>query len=290
MIQELHAGDRQIPASGWNEMRAIVQGITPGQQQYQSGRLNPVYVTIKNTTGAALPAFSVVKIDGALYNLRSGDTFANLAIKNGVELNGYTPATAIDKIAITQAACPIGGLVKALVSGATACYINRANGIDCKYAKPTSSTDNLEGTDNPTGIEVLWIAGGTGKKEAIVRLGTYRPQYMITVAVDGQTGGSNPVYADIDGVQHEIIFPNANAGLSATNYPDIYPYDEILVLVDIDADMCYAVDYPTDYPEGSTQAFYQLPGRGWDAVQTQPQGLTDAGLTLYTKVKTGAIL
>ena len=116
MIQELHAGDRQIPASGWNEMRAAVQGITPGQQQYQSAKLNPACITVENATGATLPAFSIVRLGAAMYSSRSGSDFADLAIKNGVEIGGYTPAAATDTIAITQAACPSGGLVKALIS------------------------------------------------------------------------------------------------------------------------------------------------------------------------------
>ena len=289
MIQELHAGDRQIPASGWNEMRAAVQGITAPQQQYQSGKLNPACITIKSAIPADLSAFSVVKLGAATYSNRTGSNFADLAVKNGVELNGYTPTAATDTIAITQAACPRDGIVKAIISGATACYINKPSGVTCNYARPAASHyDYLEGTDTPTNIKVLWSAGGTGVKEAYVRLGTYNPQYLTIVTVDGQPG-DGVVYVTIDGVQYQIQFPNASAGLSATNYPDIYPYDEILVLVDLEANACYAVDYPTDYPEGAIQAFYQLPGRGWDAITTDP-AMTAAGFTLYQKVKTGAIL
>ena len=292
MIQELHAGDRQIPASSWNEMRAAVQGITPAQQQYQSAKLNPAYITIKNAIPATLPAFSVVSLGAAIYNSRTGSDFTDLAIKSGVELGGYMPSDITDTIAITQAACPRDGFVRALVSGATACYINRPYGITCKYAKPSAShSDYLEGTDTPTNIKVLWVAGGTGVKEAYVRLGTFNPQQIFNVTVDGQAGDGT-AYATIDGVQYPIIFPNANAGLSATNYPDIYPYDQILVLLDLDAGLCYGVDYPKDYEEGTLMAFCSLqgsPGRGWDALTTDP-AMTAAGFTLYQKVKTGAIL
>ena len=290
MIQELHAGDRQIPASGWNEMRAAVQGITPGQQQYQSAARNPVYITVKNVTGSDLPAFSVVKLSGATYS-RTGDTFINQAISNGVELDGNTPAAASDVIAITQAACPADGLVKALVSGATACYINKPSGVTCNYAKVAAGySDYLEGTDTPTGIKVLWSAGGTGKKEAYILLG-YTPQFITSVTVYGTMGG-NTVYGDIGGVQYTIWFPNNNTGLSAPNYPDIYPGDEILVCVDFESGNCYAVDYPTDYEGGTLMAFYSgqgSPGRGWDAITTSPD-MTAAGFTLYQKTKTGALL
>lgn len=291
MIKELHAGDTQISASGWNEMRAAVQGITAPQQQYQSGRLNPVYVTIHNHTGYALPAFSVVKINGAEYS-RTGSTFVDLTTQGGVELSGYAPTAANDTIAITQEACPAGGIVKALMSGATACKIYKTSSSTPAYAMPTNSYEHLSGSEAVTGIKVLWSASGTGAKDAIVRLGTYNPQTILNVTVDDTTtGGGGPVYTTIDGVQWEVIFPNAAAGLSATNYPDIYAYDQILVLLDLNANLCYALDYPTDYEAGSIQAFYQQPGRGWDnSAVTTPQAMTDVGLTLYQKVKTNAIL
>ena len=174
MIQELHAGDRQIPASGWNEMRAAVQGITAPQQQYQSGKLNPVYVTIKNQTGAALPAFSVVKINGATYSSRTGDTFINQAIANGVELNGDTPAAATDTIAITQVACASGEFVKAIVSGATAATIHTTSSKKSRYAKPAAGQAGyLEASDTPTNIQVIWrgdYVSGKTDYEAYVTL------------------------------------------------------------------------------------------------------------------------
>ena len=420
MIKELHPGDTQISAAGWNEMRAAVQGLTPGQQQYQSGQRCAAYVTIKNNTGSDLPAFSVVKIDGAMYS-RSGDTFINQAAQNGVELNGNTPAASTDTIAITQAACASGEFVKAVVSGATACRVYKASNINYQYASVTAGQYGyLTGTDTPSNIRVLWIAAGTGAKEAYVLLdnvaegeyfiinpgndGTqtaahtpsiftkgslhyisynngiwtpnvyneepststllqrpsgsrlvvcqidapnsskeckipyftpesnmgvapnftssvsfftsnrcgvkpgehaftnkfcdyavvngafeYNPQFVANVTVGGLTGGGYDVTADICGEDWLVNFPNSNAGLSATNFPDIYPYDVITVLVDCEAGVCYALDYPTDYEAGSTQAFYQTPGRGWDAITTDP-AMTAAGFTLYQKVKTGAIL
>lgn len=158
MIKELRAGDTQISAAGWNEMRAAVQGMTPAQQQYNSSQRNPVYITIKNITGTDLPAFAVVKISGATYS-RTGSNFVDLATANGVELNGDTPAAATDTIAITQAACASGEFVKAIVSGATPVmfagdvtagrYLQVAPGV----------TDYLHTTDTPTNIRVLSDAG-----------------------------------------------------------------------------------------------------------------------------------
>lgn len=257
-------------------MRAAVQGIAPGQQQYQSGRLNPAYVTIKNQTGGNLPAFSVVRINGAIYTDRTGDTFKNLAAKNGVELNGYRPGAASDTIAIIQEASPAGSLVKAMVSGATACIVSKADNKAYKYAKPVSNqTGYLEGTDDVTGIKILWIAGGTGNKEAYILL-EYNTQFITTATAYG-TVGSGTVYTDINGVTYEVIFPTETDGLSAANYPDIYPDDLIMVMVDLVEGSCYALDYPRDYREGTVLPWFShclpdsaeqyrtpyLPGRGW---------------------------
>ena len=162
MIKELHAGDTQISAAGWNEMRAAVQGMTPAQQQYNSSQRNPVYITIKNVTGSDLPAFAVVKISGATYS-RTGDTFINQAISNGVELNGDTPAAATDTIAITQAACASGEFVKAIVSGATPAMILNDSVYTYSYARiKTGVTNYLEPTNDITGIRLLHCPTATG--------------------------------------------------------------------------------------------------------------------------------
>ena len=434
MIQELHAGDRQIPASSWNEMRAAVQGITPGQQQYQSGKLNPVYITVKNVTGSDLPAFSVVKLSGATYS-RTGDTFINQAISNGIELDGDTPASATDTIAITQAACAAGGFVKAIADGCTPAFVYKDSNKDYAYAKPVSGqTGYLKGTDDATSIRILWIASGTGKKEAYVCIdasgkptpeyfvinyknsgandpdvytkgslhyvyynaqhgcwlpisaneatpataptarqpgtklvicqedapnstteyhmpyftpesnmgvpakittyntgtfgkrcgvllgeheftnkafdylitgvdgsgGTvtantgltfcYTPVFIEDLTVNGTTGGGHTVYADVFGQEWVVGFPASPAGLSQMSYPDIYPGDSILALVDTEKQICSAMDYSKDYPEGKIMAYYYaIPGRGWD-YYTTPQALSDIGFDLYIKVKTSAIL
>lgn len=120
----------------------------------------------------------------------------------------------------------------------------------------------------------------------------YNPQFTAIATVDGIQGGAHDVYADICGDDWLVQFPNSNAGLGATNFPDIYPYDQILVLIDCEGKTCFSVDYPTDYEAGTVMAFYgSAPGRGWDSsIVTTPQALQDVGLTLYQKVKTNAIL
>ena len=210
MIKELHPGDTQISAAGWNEMRAIAQGLTPGQQQYQSGQRSPAYVTIKNNTGSDLPAFSVVKIDGAMYT-RTGDEFINQAAQNGVELNGVTPAAATDTIAITQAACKSGGIVKAMISGATACKVYKTSNAAYSYADVTAGQSGyLTGSNTPSNIRVLWIASGTGNKEAYVLIdyaAAQTPEYfVINAGNDGSQTAANNYALYTKGSLHYIEY------------------------------------------------------------------------------------
>ena len=141
----------------------------------------------------------------------------------------------------------------------------------------TSQTGYMEGTDDVTNYRVLWIASGTGNKEAFILMSHVNRQFITDAVVYGTTGGNNSVYTDINGVTYEVIFPTDQDGLSAANYPDIYPDDRILVCVDLETGECNAIDYPTDYPAGTVIPWFSncfpgsaeanrtpyLPGRGW---------------------------
>ena len=165
MIQELHAGDRQIPASGWNEMRAAVQGMTSPQQQYTSTQRNPVYITICNKTGVTLPAFSAVRLDGRLTNRKYGAEAITEALKSGVELNAYTVQSATDTIAITQAACPIDGYAKAMISGATPVMLTNSSIDIFGYAAISPGNTYLEASTTPTNIRLLYCPSATSGAE-----------------------------------------------------------------------------------------------------------------------------
>ena len=291
MIKKLQAGDTSIPASGWNEIRDFVNGYSIPQDTFKNALRNPFLISVKNVTNAALDPLSIVKIETPTYS-RTGSTFANKAVEYGVEMDAGAPTSEADNIAVLQGGIQVGCIGRAIASGCTACFINKADNIAYKYAKPVANhSDYLEGTNDVTNYRVLWIASGTGKKEAYIAIGIYKPkQYITTATVYGTTGGANDVFTDINGVTYTVIFPNSNSGLSARNFPDIYPYDEILVLIDLETGNCYAIDYPTDYESDSIMAFYNSPwGRGWEAIST-PADLAAAGFTLYRKDKTNAIL
>ena len=289
MIKKLQAGDNSIPASGWNEMRAFIQDYSFPQDTLKSPPRNPAYISVKNVTGAALPALSVVKISTPIYT-RTGDTFKNKGVEYGVEMNGAAPSSDSDNIAVIQEAIRPGCIGRAICSGATPCIVNKAENKTYKYAKPvTSQTGYMEGTDDVTNYRVLWIASGTGNKEAYILMSHVNRQFITDAEVyQSGTTSLSTIATDINGVTYPVLFPSSSDGLSAPNYPDIYPNDNILVCVDYEAGYCYA----TDYENGTLMAFYSgqgSPGRGWDAITT-PQAMTDAGFTLYQKVKTNAIL
>lgn len=118
----------------------------------------------------------------------------------------------------------------------------------------------------------------------------YNPQFTAIVIVDDQSGGSGVAYAQLNDETWIISFPNSSSGLSAACYPDIYPLDEIVVLVDCEQRLCTALDYSTDYESGTIMAFYGgTTQRGWEAYST-PASLQSLGFYLFLKVKTDALV
>lgn len=172
MINKLEPGDRQLSASSWNEMRDRINNITPNQDTVLTSKQKSSYITVKNNTGSALPALSVVKLTTPIYN-RSGDTFVNKGVEFGVEMDATTPVVASDTIAITQAACPAGGIVKAVVSGATAVIIDVPTAGSYPYAKPIAGdSSKLEATNNVTPIKILYNYPAAGTQPGYVLIGT----------------------------------------------------------------------------------------------------------------------
>lgn len=171
MIKKINPGDSQIPASGWNEMRDFVNNYEAQQRNEPASKRNPFLITVKNATGAALPALSVVRIAAPTYS-RSGDTFADKGVEFGVEMNGSSPSSDDDNVAIIQGACPNNGFVKAIADGCTPAFVYKNNANEqYRYAKPIANqTEYLEGTNDPTNIVVLWHDTGSGKQEAYIRL------------------------------------------------------------------------------------------------------------------------
>lgn len=199
MINRLQAGDRQISASGWNEMRDRINDISLSQNTVLTGNKNPFLITVKNNTGGSLAPLSVVKIANPTYN-RAGETFANKGIEFGTELNGSTPDKEDNNVAIIQGACPTNGFIKAIGDGCTPAFVYKDDDKSYEYAKPVANqTAYLKGTSEPTNIRILWIASGTGKKEAFVCLdaaGSSEPLRVASKMVNTDTRPEGAFYLD----------------------------------------------------------------------------------------------
>lgn len=192
MINKLNPGDRQISASGWNEIRERVNNIAPGQNTILTGSNNATLITVKNSTGSNLTPLSVVAVSTPIYS-RSGSTFADKAVEFGTEMTGISPANEKDNIAVIQAACKTDGIVKAIGSGYTPCFIYKDENKSYEYAKPIANqTGYLRGTNDPTGIRVVWLASGTGRKEAVVCIdaAAVKPEKEYFVINKGNDGTS----------------------------------------------------------------------------------------------------
>lgn len=194
MINRLEPGDRQISASGWNEMRDIVNNISPGQNTVLTNSKESSLITVKNNTGMNLTPLSIVALTTPVYS-RSSSTFAEKAVEYGTEMNCTSPANENDNIAVLQAACKTDGFVKAIGSGYTPCFVYKDENKTYEYAKPVASqTGYLKGTNDPTSVRIVWIASGTGKKEAVVCIDATaaKPEKEYFVINKGNDGTETP--------------------------------------------------------------------------------------------------
>lgn len=194
MINRIEPGDRQISASGWNEMRDIVNNISPGQNTVLTNSKESSLITVKNNTGMSLTPLSIVALTTPVYS-RSSSTFAEKAVEYGTEMNGISPANENDNIAVLQAACKTDGFVKAIGSGYTPCFVYKDEDKTYEYAKPVASqTGYLKGTNDPTSVRIVWIASGTGKKEAVVCIDATaaKPEKEYFIINKGNDGTETP--------------------------------------------------------------------------------------------------
>ena len=167
-MDKAQPGQRRILAKDWNEFRQFMLDFYQQNGGMVNNPNNPFLITVKNVTGSDLPAFSVVKIDAAMYPDLSDTELVVETFNKHVELDGDVPdGTDGENIAIIQEDIPAGQLGKAICSGASLCYVNVSGDGDA--AKSINDTENLELA--ATGqARVIWKQSGTGKKLAYVLL------------------------------------------------------------------------------------------------------------------------
>lgn len=171
-MDKAQPGQRRIKASDWNEFRQFMLDFYQQNGGMVNNPNNPFLITVKNVTGSDLPAFSVVKIDAAMYPNLSDTDLVVETFNKSVELDGDVPAgTDGENIAIIQEDIPAGQLGKAICSGASLCYVNVSSDTEYKYAKSASSeTDYLDASESGGQCRIVWRQDGTGTLLAYVIL------------------------------------------------------------------------------------------------------------------------
>ena len=126
----------------------------------------------------------------------------------------------------------------------------------------------------------------------------YNPNFTDEFEAVGQTGGNQYLYIEHNNQQYQVFYPNSNSfmGWANNSYPDIYPGDKILVAFNAAIGTGVAVDYPTDYPDGTVMPWYTprlgtpltsyLPGRGWQPYD--PYGSAHGEIAVERIDKNGA--
>lgn len=202
-IKKVNPGDRQISAGSWNEMRDFINNYAIPQNTYKNNNQDAALINVKNVTGGGLDVFAVVKIANPTYSNRTSETeFKSKGAEFGVELNGETPSSDKDTVAIMQQASRANGIVKAIASGCTPAMVQIDDGTKrYKYAKPIDSiTGYLKATDETTDIRILWHqSGSTGVKPAYVCLdaaGAGDPLRVASKMVNTDTRPEGAFYLD----------------------------------------------------------------------------------------------
>ena len=170
-MDKAKAGQRTIKAADWNQIRDFINNFSPQNGGMVNNPNNPFLITVKNVTGSDLPAFSVVKIDAAMYPDLSDTELVVETFNKSVELDGDVPdGTDGENIAIIQEDIPAGQLGKAICSGASLCYINVTTDTEYKYAKSASNGTSLDVSESGGQARIVWRQDGTGTLLAYVIL------------------------------------------------------------------------------------------------------------------------
>jgi hypothetical protein len=144
---------------------------------------------IQNTTGAAIPAFSVLGISGVAITQDKNDTY----FKTKIQFTGETPAAG-DDFVITQRPINANEFGICCAWGITPAQVNMVNEDDewCDIAP--GDTTQLQSYSDKGAAQILVTNGGTGKQWCIIRIGggtpgsTGRRYIMITSVVGNVTG------------------------------------------------------------------------------------------------------
>jgi hypothetical protein len=204
MLRHVQRGEPlRIPADDWNKIvdatRAFYerQGGRGGGPSGASGISGGGGVLVRNDSGADVPRFGVLGIDGPIV---SPDDHAD-AFAQQVALKGVTPTLVAHagRFVIAQAPIAAGAIGRAAISGVTIARVIMTSGTETRADVDNGQTGQLRSGSGL--VQILWTAGGTGTVDAIVRIGSgsallrlvvtaVRNDYLVCRAWDGTNLGS----------------------------------------------------------------------------------------------------
>ena len=242
-------GQKHIPAADWNELRDFMNNYTPQNGGMVNNPLNPFFVYVQNDTSDDLPAFSVVRLDGTIYPQRSAADTKDAALNQLLEISGDTPTGELNEnIGILQEDVEAGQLGKAVVVGASLCYVQVDNANTAyKFAKSINSAEKLQADESEGQVRIVWKEAGTGKKLAYVILdqtGTPTPETFLIKA------STNPTASDyVKGNLAYIIWSSSDsAWIPINSFSDnVEPGKVRLVVCQEDLPSSLTEDYLMPY-------------------------------------------
>ena len=198
-LQRVRSGQPlRFPAAAYNAFAEATEDYQRRKGRQGGGPLSEPLpagiVLVQNNSGADLPAFSILTINGllfALFDSEGHDVGGLDEFKFHFALNGQAPdADHPGNFVVLQEPIPAGELGRAMVAGVTPVQVTIKNEGD-QYAEVRS--DGEEGWDFLSGsvgsAQILWHEAGTGVQWSLVRLGNrVTPQVFPARITGGSTG------------------------------------------------------------------------------------------------------
>lgn len=142
-------------------------------------------ILVKNTTAMHLPRFSVLGLNGSIYD-PNYDTQARTEFKNQIALKGEMPSTTTaGKFCVLQNDAVPGEVVAAIVSGVTPCLLKVGTTADTHAdveIDPTVDCTRYLKAGNSGSAQILFKpAGLLGEQLGVVRISNQRPSEVIII-------------------------------------------------------------------------------------------------------------
>lgn len=218
-MDKAHPGQKRIPAKDWNEIRDFINRYAQQPGGMINNPLNPFFVYVQNNTSSDLSAFSVVKLDGTFYPNRSNSDTVNAALNQLLEISAVNPTgEAGETIGILQEAIKQGEIGKAIVSGASLCYLQvESSNVSYQYAKSVEGRNRLNAETSVGQAKIIWKQSGYGRsKLAYVLLNDTddRERFLIKAS-------SNPTPSDyVKGNLEYIVWSESDKAWIPGDYDD----------------------------------------------------------------------